>query len=128
MTNARPSPIPSPQTEAFWDAAGKHQFMVPSCDDCGRAHWYPRPFCPHCYSTNVELKPAQGSATLHSFTVLGKDEKQIVAYAELAEGPILLTNIIDTDPDTLKIGDPLEVTFDISADGTPVPVFKGVSR
>ncbi|MGN6145537.1 MAG: Zn-ribbon domain-containing OB-fold protein [Mesorhizobium sp.] len=125
MSDSRPSPIPSPQTQQFWDAAAQKTFMVPKCRSCGKAHWYPRPFCPHCHSKDVALEPASGAASVYSFTVVGKEQQQIVAYAQLDEGPIMLTSIVETDPATLSIGSRLEVTFDASENGMPVPVFRG---
>ncbi|WP_378941631.1 Zn-ribbon domain-containing OB-fold protein [Mesorhizobium sp. ANAO-SY3R2] len=125
MSESRPSPIPSPQTKAFWEAASRKVFMVPRCHSCSRVHWYPRPFCPHCYSNDVELEEASGRATVYSFTVVGKDQPQIVAYAQLEEGPILLTNIVETDPGSIAIGSPLVVAFDTSENGMQVPVFRG---
>jgi uncharacterized OB-fold protein len=119
-----PSPIPHPFTVRFWSAASEGNFLVPRCRACSRAHWYPRPFCPHCYSVEIEWEKASGRAKVHSFTYLNKD-KQIVAYVELNEGPIILTNIVETDPATLAIGSPLEVTFTPSVDGVAVPVFRG---
>ncbi len=125
MSDSRPSPIPSPQTQKFWDAASQKTFMVPKCRSCGSAHWYPRPFCPHCHSKDVELEQASGRATVYSFTVVGKEQQQIVAYAQLEEGPIMLTNIVETDPASLSIGSKLVVAFEPSENGMPVPVFRG---
>ena len=46
-----------------------------------------------------------------------------IAYVELAEGPIMLTNILTDDFDSLRIGQPVRVQFVPSADGQRVPMF-----
>ena len=52
-----PSPIKAPMidssTQEFWDAARRGVLRIKRCADCGAYHYYPRPFCPKCWSTNV---------------------------------------------------------------------------
>ncbi len=124
LSSKRPSPIPSPQTVEFWKASAEQKFMVPRCRACNRSHWYPRPFCPHCYSQDVALEKASGRGKVYSFTVLTRD-KSIVAYVKLDEGPIMLTSIVDTDPEKIGIGSEVTVTFRPTEDGTLVPLFRG---
>ena len=47
-----------------------------------------------------------------------------IAYVQLAEGPIMMTNILTDDHSQLKIGQTVTLTLVPSADGTPVPMFK----
>jgi uncharacterized OB-fold protein len=47
-----------------------------------------------------------------------------LAYVTLAEGPAMLTNIVDCDFDALKIGQPVTVVFKPSDGGPLVPMFK----
>jgi uncharacterized OB-fold protein len=51
----------------------------------------------------------------------------VIAYVTLEEGPAMMTNIVDCDPDALGIGMPVEVAFRESADGTRVPLFRPVA-
>ena len=46
-----------------------------------------------------------------------------IAYVTLAEGPSMMTNIVDCDLDTLKIGQDVKVKFVPSEDGPPMPFF-----
>jgi uncharacterized OB-fold protein len=48
----------------------------------------------------------------------------VLAYVELAEGPRMMTNIVDCDPDTVKIGQPVEVVFHDTGEGTALPRFR----
>lgn len=119
-----PSPITSPETEPFWQAAREGRFLVKGCDDCGRAHWYPRAVCPHCFSSNTQWKPASGRGVVYSFSPMRRaDPPYTLAYVTLDEGPTMLTNIVDCDPDTLSIGKPVTLVLTPSEEGQPVPTF-----
>ncbi len=126
MTKTRTyaAPTPNPETQAFWDAAEKGQFMVPKCGSCGKSHWYPRAYCPFC-AGECTLQPSKGEGTIYSYSVMRvTDPKYVMAYVELAEGPKMLTNIVDADPDSLSVGQKVVVTFVKTEGGPPVPVFK----
>jgi hypothetical protein len=47
----------------------------------------------------------------------------VVAYVQLEEGPQLLTNIVDCDPDVVSIGMPVRVDFVSTEGGLGVPRF-----
>ena len=46
-----------------------------------------------------------------------------LAYVTLAEGPTMMTNIVDTDPDSLSIGQAVKLKFVPTDGGPPVPCF-----
>ena len=97
-----PAPQPSPETQAFWDAAAQGRFLVRRCTACGKAHWYPRPMCPFCWSEKTEWVEASGRGRIYSYSVMRRaPEPYVVAYVTLAEGPTMLTNLIDCDFDAL---------------------------
>jgi uncharacterized OB-fold protein len=47
----------------------------------------------------------------------------IIAYVTLAEGPTMMSNIVDADADAVRIGQPVTLKFSPSEDGPPLPVF-----
>ena len=51
-------------------------------------------------------------------------EPYAIAYVTLAEGPTMLTNIVDCDFDTLRIGLPVNIVFEETEGGPPVPMFR----
>src|ERR1700756_4061715 len=126
-TRTIPSPIVSVETEAFWDAAREGRFVVPTCTACGKAHWYPRAVCPFCADSNIEWRVASGSGTIYTFSVMRRaKEPYAIAYVTLAEGPTMMTNIVDCDFDALSIGQSVTVVFAPSENGPPVPMFRPV--
>ena len=123
-TRTIPSPQPNPETEAFWAAASSGKLMVGSCKSCGKAHWYPRTICPHCFSDETELKEAAGTGEIYTFSVMKRSKiPYAIAYVTLAEGPKMMTNIVDTDLDAIAIGQQVKVVFKETEDGPPVPMF-----
>ena len=46
-----------------------------------------------------------------------------IGYVTLAEGPRMLTNIVDCDLDKLKCDQPVTVTFKPTDGGPPLPMF-----
>jgi uncharacterized OB-fold protein len=46
-----------------------------------------------------------------------------IAYVKLDEGVTMLTNIVDCDLDTVKVGQKVKVTFKKTEGGVSMPVF-----
>ena len=124
-TRKIPSPVVTVETQAFWNAAREGRFVVPTCAGCGKAHWYPRAICPFCDSAKVEWRAASGKGAIYTFSVMRRaKEPYVIAYVTLAEGPTMMTNIVDCNVDALHIGQPVMVTFVPTEGGPPVPMFK----
>ncbi|TDH61049.1 Zn-ribbon domain-containing OB-fold protein [Dankookia rubra] len=121
-----PAPLTNPETEPFWAAAREGRFLIRACTDCGKAHWYPRAICPHCFSDKTEWKEGSGRGTIYSVSVMKRaPEVYAVAYVTLEEGPTMMTNIVDCDFDTVAIGQKVTVTWrPTKDDGPPYPQFK----
>jgi uncharacterized OB-fold protein len=114
-----------PETREFWSAAEAGRLMLNTCEDCLRPHWYPRMVCPLCGSTRLRWQQATGKGTLYAFSTARRaTPAYTLAYVQLAEGPTLLTNVVEADPDTLSIGMPVQVTFRRAEEGRMMPFFK----
>jgi uncharacterized OB-fold protein len=125
MAFLNPSPHPSPDSREFWDGANRGVLLVRTCEECGKAHWYPRPHCPFCFSDRTAWREASGRGEIYSWSYMRRAaEPYVIAYVTLEEGPTMMTNIVDCDPDLLTIGKLVEVVFRRSADGTRVPLFR----
>lgn len=128
----KPLPIVDPDTEPFWHAAREHKLLVKRCAECGQAHFYPRELCPHCHSDAVSWLEAKGSGEIYSFTVARRgagpafqsDAPYVVAVVQLDEGCRMMTNIVGTPPDEVRIGQRVEVSYEeVTADIT-LPKFR----
>ena len=120
-----PAPVPTPETERFWASAAEGVLMIGRCHSCGDAHFYPRSFCPYCFSGETSLEAASGKGEIYSVSVMRRGEKApyALAYVTLDEGPSVLTNITDCDYDALRIGQRVAVRFVATEGGPPVPMF-----
>ncbi len=128
-----------PEADAFsrpyWDAAADGRLLIRRCraDGCGAAHHYPREFCPRCWSEDVVWEAASGRATLYTWSVVHRNDlppfggrvPYTAAVVDLAEGPRMMTEIVDCPEAELRIGMELLVHFrDVGGDGPAVPVFR----
>jgi uncharacterized OB-fold protein len=119
-----PYVVAFPEIREFWQAAERGEFLLPRCADCGEVHWFPRAACPSCRSGSLRWERARGRATLHTFTVLDRPSgRTLLAYVQLEEGPLMLTNVVDADVASLRIGMPLQVAFRRTPEGRNAPVF-----
>ncbi len=125
-------PTPDESTKAFWDAAIEEKLLIKRCGACGRAHYYPRPFCPYCWSEDVSWVEASGKATLYTWSVVYHNDlppfvervPYVAAVVDLEEGPRMMTNVVACETDHLHVGMDLEVAFQQVAEGVTIPVFR----
>ena len=111
--------------EPYFAAAGEGKLMVGKCSACAKVHHYPRPLCPFCFSDKVSQVQANGNGTVYSYSVSRRVGPVVfcIAYVQLDEGVKMLTNIVDCDLDTVKIGQKVKVVFKKSGNGTAVAMF-----
>lgn len=113
-----------PEAAPFWAAAEDGRLLLKACRACGRAHWYPRVICPLCGSQDTHWQAASGAGELHAFSEIVRTAvPYVLAYVRLAEGPVLLTNLIDCDPRALAIGQPVALRMRRTAHGRMAPFF-----
>ena len=129
----RSIPEATPETQEFWDGAKRGELRIQRCRACGRAYFFPRPFCPHCSSHDVEWFTASGRGTLHTYVINHRPAHgfqdwvpYVIAIVQLEEGPRMMTNIIDVEPtpEALPIDLPLEVTWEQQNDDITLPMFR----
>ena len=128
----KPLPIVDPGSKPFWDAAREHRLLIPRCNACGKHHFYPRELCPHCFSDDLTWVDACGQGEIYSFTiarmpagpVFAPDVPYVIAMIALDEGPRMLTNLVVSNVDTVRIGDRVAVEFDDVTPEVTLPKFK----
>jgi uncharacterized OB-fold protein len=120
-----PAPTVGPEARPYWDATAEGRLVLPRCEDCNVLIWYPRGFGPACSSTRIAWVEASGRGTVYSYTVVHRGamgpyrgaEPYVLAYVELEEGPRVLTNLVDCDPQAIGVGDAVEVVFVETGEG-----------
>jgi uncharacterized OB-fold protein len=126
-----PAPVVNPETRPFWEATAAGRLVLARCDDCGETIWYPRTVCPKCRSTGISWVDASGRGEIYSFTVIRRGEgpyrdaaPYVLAYVELDEGPRIMTNIVGADAASLRVGQPVEVVFHDTGEGSALARFR----
>jgi uncharacterized OB-fold protein len=131
----KPIPYPNAETEVFWEKANQDELWIQRCRSCGKPYFYPRFFCPNCFSKDVEWFQASGKGKLHTYMINHRpppsfeaEAPYAIAVVELDEGVRMMTNIhgIENTPENLVLDMPLEVVFEEVAPGRKVPYWQPV--
>ena len=110
--------------EPYWAAARDGRLLLKHCRSCDKTHYYPRPLCPFCMSADTEWREAVGIGTIYSWSVERRaTPPYAIAFVTLAEGPTMLSAIVDCDLDAIAIGQSVRLGFE-TRDERPVPVFR----
>lgn len=125
-------PEPTPLSRPFWDAARRHELTVQRCSACGTHVFYPRFACPSCGGRALDWVQASGRGKVYSYTIARRPTHRsfadrvpyVIAIVELEEGPRMSTNIVDCDPDSVRIGMPVEVAFEDVSDEISLVMFR----
>jgi uncharacterized OB-fold protein len=130
-TLPNPAPLVTQANEAFWAATAEGRFQLQRCNECDTVLWFPRRHCPSCWTENVSTFDASGKGVVYSFTIIRKGAMLykesgpfVVAYVELAEGPRVMTNIVDCDVEAVKVGMPVEVVWHDTGKGNSLYRFR----
>ncbi len=129
-------PIPAPpmigEDMGFWDGVKSRQLVFQRCSGCSTWVHPPRPACPKCRSFDKEWAPSKGKGVVHSWVTYRESPHPAfkapysVVLVELEEGVRLISNMIDTGPEEISIGMPVEVVFDDVAEELTLPKFRKV--
>ena len=125
MSRKIPAPAVNAESKPFWEAAGEGRFLIKRCRGCGEAHWYPRLACPLCFSDDTVWEESPGEGVIYTFSVMRPTSPTpfAIGYVTLDEGPSMLTNFVDCDLSTLRIGQRVKLRFQATEGGPPAPVF-----
>ena len=146
MAELRPGVFPAPLqdpyaddcTQPFWDAALEGRLVAPRCTRCGTFVLPPQPYCFGCQHDGFEWVELPGTGTIYTFTVvrhpLAPQLADVVPYVgaviELdgtqGAGARMTANVVDCDPETVQIGDKVEIAFDQVSDTYAIPRFRKV--
>ncbi len=129
------APVADPFTAPWWAACRERRLLVRSCRACGRLHFPPRPACPSCWSNDVAWHPCAGIGVVYSFSIVRESDlapfsnaiPYVPAVVELAEGPRLMTTIVNSVLQAVAVDAPVEVVFVDRGEWT-FPTFRVTSR
>jgi len=117
--------------EAFWRGGKNDELLIQQCCDCGYYIHPPTGFCPSCESREVRPRPVSGRGEILTMTVNYRawfpdmPVPYVVAMVGIEEqtNVHLITNIVDCDPLSVKIGDKVKVRFE-QVEDLWIPLFR----
>jgi hypothetical protein len=115
----RPGPVPDEQSKPYWDSVAAHAMELQRCTRCETFRFYPTAVCPECFSTGFDWRPVSGRARLYSYSIVHKpvteafaeESPYVVALITLAEGPTMMTNLVEVPHEEIAIGMELRVGY-----------------
>ena len=127
----RPRPVVDNWNRPFWEACARGDLILQCCGETGKCFFPPAPVSPFSGRPEWAWVKASGLGELWSYVVFHqgyfdgmKDELPYpVAMVKLVEGPFLLTNLVEMEPDQVKIGMKLSVRFPGGPDDFLLPQF-----
>ena len=120
-------------TEAFWQATKRGELMLQYCPDSKQFQHFPRPVSIYSGRRNLQWRKVSGKGTIYACTIVrvpgpgleGRLPLSVVTV-ELEEGVRILGNVLNCDPDTVAIGQPVELAWDRIDDDVQYPAFNVV--
>ncbi len=119
---AEPGPVASiarsPISQPFWTALSEGRVEIPFCASCGSPHFYPRKWCPQCWSDDISWREVEGVGTVWAMSTVhlafqGIAESEIpytVVFVDLDAGIRLPGRLRDAGG-PVSIGDPVHLVF-----------------
>jgi uncharacterized OB-fold protein len=132
MTAAKPRPRIDTVSRGFWDGTRAGRLSVQVCDACADKHFPGSPVCPNCLSEAQSWVPVSGRGTLLSWVRFHRaywdgfrtDLPYLVCLVRLDEGPMLISNLVDDEPNGIEIGAKVEVVFETVDEELTLPKFQ----
>ena len=127
-----PLPLPAEEARPFFYALREGRLVVQRCPSCGVLAHPPRALCAACRNTVFEWLPVSGEGEVYSYVVThqavhpafaGHTPLATVDVA-LAEGPRMVSNLVDVPPEQVAIDLAVEVVFEEVAPGVVLPLFR----
>ena len=139
---ARLEPKSSEISDPFWDATREGKYLVQWCSACATPIFYPREVCPQCLSADsLEWRESSGKATVYAVAVqyrpanptMADKVPYAVALVEVDAGDgantiRVMSNVVNCDPTSVNVGDPVTLTWEDLSDGRRLPLFEPVGR
>jgi uncharacterized OB-fold protein len=131
----KPVPEVQPWSTRFWEGTKQGKLLIQVCKDCKAKIFYPRKYCPECWSGNLDWIEASGKAKIYTFsTAYSMVEPKFmdelpytIAYVDLEEGIRMMTRIVECKPEDIKIGMEVEVVF-VERSGFALPYFRPIKK
>jgi uncharacterized OB-fold protein len=119
--DVKPAVIPDHDTIVFWRGINEGRFLFQRCKACHKAQFYARAICSHCQGEDLGWEEASGRGKIASFSVVHRapiaafkaDVPYVLALVDLDEGPRFMCNVVNCDPNSVRIGDSVNIVYEL---------------
>jgi len=127
----QPAPAASELTGSFWAAGLSGELRLQRCAECGHVRYPISTVCPECWSAKYEWTAMSGRGTVQSYIVFERAYHEAwadqvpytVALIELDEGPVLISNVVGTEPAAVRVGQVVTAVFERRSATAALPQF-----
>jgi uncharacterized protein len=128
----RPLPQIFPWNAPYFQAGLAGKLVLQKCKACHHLVYYPRVACPYCLSADYEWTELSGKGSVYTFAIVWRPQHEffnrdlpiVLATVELAEGPLVVTSIVNCPPERISIGMAVHVVFDRVSETIALPKFE----
>ncbi len=125
-------PPENAESAPFWEGCRAGELRLQYCPACQRYQFYPRILCTACGHRKPQWRAVSGAGKVTTFTIVRRavsaayeaDVPYVVALVELAEGPVMMSNIVGCEAEAVFTGMPVRVVFAAFTDEVMVPQFQ----
>ncbi len=119
-------------SKPFWDAAQREEFLIQRNKNTGNYFFMAGELPSDDSSPDFEWVKASGKGEIVTFSIAksplfesyAAELPYMVAIIKLSEGPQMMSNIINCNPEDVHVGMKVKVTFEERKDGFKIPQFE----
>lgn len=117
-------------TRPFWDGIDEGKLVLQYCTETDRFQHYPRPVSLYTGRRTLGWKEVSGEGVIYAHTAIripgpGLEGRLplCVATVELDEGVRIIANVLDCQPEDLRVGRRVRLAWDHISNDQPYPAF-----
>jgi uncharacterized OB-fold protein len=123
-----PVPVPTDTTRPFWDGLRDNKVRLQYSPSSDQWVFYPRVLAPGTLADDLEWRDIAGGGVVYTYTIAYRPTSpawrdrvpQVIAVVEVDEGARIPTELVDVQPDDVRVGMRVEPVFDRTGDGDSV--------
>ena len=113
----------TPVTAPFWQGLQSGDFLLSTCNECGRRSFPPKAICPSCHHQDFHWAPSSGRGVIYSLTriqnsppIYGLLTPTTLAIIDLEDSIRLLCRVLP-GPKPAEVGSPCQLVITKHPDG-----------
>lgn len=127
-----PQPYEDADNRPFLEGWREGKLFIQRCVACCHLFHYPRPFCPACFSPDIEWIESAGTGTLVSYSLVHRpnvpafsaETPIILGEIMLDEGPTMLARVLDHEHRCLGTNARVQLVHRDTGRRYPLPIFE----